>query len=321
VSTPVRFDRFMHEALYGPDGYYTCGRGGAGRSRDFLTSVEVGPLFGAVTARALDEWWHELGRPDPFVVAEGGAGRGRWCRAVRRVSPACAAALRWVAVEVDPTAAVEAAAVCDDVTTAWPASGVHVGLANELLDNLPVRVVDGARELHVEGNEPVWLPVDDPDPEWRPVAGERTAGPVPLAEAAAGWVQLALASLVPGGRLVCLDYGANTAELAARPLGTWLRTYVRQGQGRAPWQDAGHQDLTCDVPWDQLPGPPEVCTQAEWLARHGLAELVAEGRRTWAERAHLGDLAAVEGRSRVAEAATLTDPAGMGAFLVMEWRR
>ena len=280
---------------------------GAGTSS---TSVEVGPLFGAVTALALDRWWDGLGRPDPFVVAEGGAGRGRWCGAVRRAGPECAAALRWVAVEVDPAAAADAATVCDEVVAAWPRSGVHAGLANELLDNLPVRVVDGSRELYVDGGAPVWLPGDD----------DRPAGPVPVAEAAATWVGAAVASLEPGGHLLCFDYGATTAALAARPLDTWLRTYVRHGPGRAPWQDAGHQDVTCDVPWDQLPGPPAVRTQAEWLTDHGLDELVADGRRTWSERAHLGDLAAVEGRSRVAEAATLTDPAGMGAFLALEWR-
>jgi SAM-dependent MidA family methyltransferase len=310
VGTPVRFDRFMHEALYGRDGWYTTGRGGAGRGGDFLTSVEVGPLFGAVTAVALDRWWHELSRPDPYVVVEAGAGRGQWCRAVRRAGPACGAALRWVAVEVSPSAAAASATTCDDVLASWPSTGVHVGLANELLDNLPVRVVDGRQELHVDAGRPVWSPG----------AEEHPTGPLPLAEAAAAWVTTAVRSLLAGGRLVCFDYGAPTAEFASRPLDTWLRTYVRHRRGGAPWEDPGYQDITCDVPWDQLPGPPGPVTQAEWLRAHGIDELVAEGRRTWSERAHLGDLAAVEARSRVGEAATLTDPAGMGAFLVMEWR-
>jgi hypothetical protein len=40
----------------------------------------------------------------------------------------------------------------------------------------------------------------------------------------------------------------------------------------------------------------------------------------WAERAHIGDLAALTGRSRVREAEALTAADGLGAFTVAEWR-
>ena len=43
------------------------------------------------------------------------------------------------------------------------------------------------------------------------------------------------------------------------------------------------------------------------LWAHGLEGLVAEGRRVWTERAHLGDLEALRARSRVGEADALTD--------------
>ena len=62
-------------------------------------------------------------------------------------------------------------------------------------------------------------------------------------------------------------------------------------------------------------------SQADFLRAHGLDDLVAEGRRVWAERAHLGDLEALQARSRVSEAEALTDPTGLGAFRVLEWRR
>ena len=41
----------------------------------------------------------------------------------------------------------------------------------------------------------------------------------------------------------------------------------------------------------------------------------------WAERGRIGDLAALRARSRVREAEALTDPVGLGAFTVLEWRR
>src|SRR5262245_8217005 len=89
----------MDLALYDPShGFYAAG-GAAGRRGDFLTSPEVGPLFGAVVARALDEWWRAWGEPDPFVVVEAGAGAGTLAISVLTAQPACAAALRYVLVE------------------------------------------------------------------------------------------------------------------------------------------------------------------------------------------------------------------------------
>jgi hypothetical protein len=70
---------------------------------------------------------------------------------------------------------------------------------------------------------------------------------------------------------------------------------------------------------DQLPPPTSNIAQADWLRAHRLDDLVEEGRKVWAERAHLGDLEAMKARSRVSEAEALTDPAGLGAFRVLEW--
>jgi SAM-dependent MidA family methyltransferase len=95
---PLPLDQFIDAALYDVGGFYASGAS-AGRRGDFITSPEVGPLFGAVVARALDAWWVGLGRPDPYVVVEAGAGPGTLARAVLAARPACAAALRYVLVE------------------------------------------------------------------------------------------------------------------------------------------------------------------------------------------------------------------------------
>ena len=64
----MSFAQYMDIALYDESiGFYaTTGR--AGRRGDFLTSPEVGPLFGALLARRLDEEWFALGSPKIFVV-------------------------------------------------------------------------------------------------------------------------------------------------------------------------------------------------------------------------------------------------------------
>src|SRR4051812_7122063 len=96
----IAFSEFQEAALYDPEAGFFTGGGGAGRAgRHFVTSPEVGSLFGMVIARALDDAWHRLGEPDPFVVVEAGAGRGRLGADVLRAAPECAPALRYVLVE------------------------------------------------------------------------------------------------------------------------------------------------------------------------------------------------------------------------------
>jgi len=65
-SGAIPFSAFMAAALYDDAGGFYARGGRAGRRGDFVTSPEVGPLFGTVLGRALDEWWDELGQPAPF---------------------------------------------------------------------------------------------------------------------------------------------------------------------------------------------------------------------------------------------------------------
>ena len=74
---PMPFARFMDLALYDPDGgYYRAADARPGRGGDFVTAPELHPIFGATLASAVLETWERLGRPDPFVVIEHGAGEG-----------------------------------------------------------------------------------------------------------------------------------------------------------------------------------------------------------------------------------------------------
>lgn len=119
--------------------------------------------------------------------------------------------------------------------------------------------------------------------------------------------------------MIVVDYADTTASMARRPWTDWVRTYRGHGRGRSPLVDLGLQDVTCEVAVDQLPPATSDRSQAEFLRAHGIDELAADARRAWHARAQIGDLQALVSRSRVHEAAALTDETGLGAFRVLEW--
>ena len=319
---PLRFDEYVEACLYDPAGGFYASGGAAGRRGDFITSPEVGPLFGAVLARWMDEVWERLDRPDGFSVVEAGAGRGTLARSVLAAAPGCLADGRYVAVErsdalrSDHPAGVESAADLPD----GPLTGVVV--ANELLDNLAFRLLeagDGAWHevrVGVGGDDLVEVMGEAVDlrglPE--PVEGAR----IPLQDEAAAWVDRAL-GLLDRGAVLAFDYASTTADLASRPWDEWLRTYRGHQRGGHPLDAPGSQDVTVEVAVDQLPGRPTATTQAAFLRVHGIDDLVDEGRRRWEEGAATGDLAALRARSRITESEALLDESGLGAFTSLEW--
>ena len=364
---PVPFDRYMDAALYEPDlGFFMHG-GGAGRSEgDFITSPEVGSLFGAVVARALDQWWEALGRPDPYVVVDAGAGRGQLARDVLRVGPACATALRYVMVErspglralqheylaIEPPEDVLGPAVRhgrDDEPEPVPGTGpivtqtetfpavrfTGVVVANELLDNLPFRLVerssDGWHEVRVGidergGFRDILVPAESElaaEAEGL-LPGAQPGQRIPIQTGVAAWLA-ECGAMLRRGYVAVIDYADDCAGLARRGTDSWLRTYRGHARGGAPLEAPGSQDVTCDVVLETLHAAAhregfeilEQRSQAEWLSCLGIDDLVQEGRRVWTERAHLGDLEALKGRSRITESEALLHPAGLGAHLVV----
>ena len=359
----LRFDEFVDLALNDQaSGFFAAGGRAGRRDGDFITSPEVGPLFGAVVARHLDARWEDLGHPDPFVVVEAGAGRGALALSVLAAGPRCAAALRYVLVE--PSAALREAQAEHlalvhpfevlgpeaDPEAELPPPGTGAGplvcaledlpaqevdgvvLANELLDNLPFRLLergaDGWSEVRVASDAgqlvELLVPADeDVAARAEVLAPDARAGArIPLQEAAGEWLRRALGALRRGS-VVVVDYADVTARLADRPVEEWLRTYRAHERGGPPLRAPGTQDVTCEVAVDQLAtvaAPASDRTQAEWLRHWGIERLVEDGRRVWQERAGVGDLAALRARSRAVEAEALTDPTGLGAFRVLEWR-
>jgi NADH dehydrogenase [ubiquinone] 1 alpha subcomplex assembly factor 7 len=321
---PVPFSTFVDAALYGDDGFFTRG-GGAGRAgRDFVTSPEVGGLFGACVARALDGWWHQLAEPDPFVVMEAGAGRGRLCRDALRAAPACAPALHYVLVErspglraaqrelltVEPFEHALGPARPDTDGVPRPVAGSGpivtaldelpaltvdgVVLANELLDNLPFDLVERTAGGWVEIRVGV---TDTGDLCEMPVAASEeivhwlgdlevpVGARVPVQRAVETWID-DCATRLHRGFVVLLDYAVEVDELVARGR-EGLRTYRGHERGSDPLVAPGEQDITADV---LLP------TLRRGATRAGFAVTTDTSQKDWLRSVGLDALVA-EGRA------------------------
>jgi SAM-dependent MidA family methyltransferase len=354
----IGFSRFQTVALYGAGGFYE--QGGPGRRRDFITSPEVGPLFGRLVARWIDRVWDDLGQPSPFVVVEAAAGNGILAKAVLRSEPRCRSALRYIMVEQSGPKRAEQAthhsltppqlgfamagedADGEDLPSA--AQGplvfsltevprgplVGVVFANELLDNIVVDIVectsDGWNEIRVGRQDDQLIEVAVPassahsDRANRLVPDAVVGQRIPIQNASYEWVRHALEQ-VERGQVLIIDYARETSAMAAGDMGDWLRTYNGQERGTQPLLSPGSRDITCDVATDQLPAGFVQQDQADWLGDLGIEELVAEGKAMWEAAASAPGLAAMEARSRISEAEALTDPDGLGAFVAFTWTR
>jgi SAM-dependent MidA family methyltransferase len=319
----IPFSEYMRLALYGEGGFYTTGGRAGRRGGDFITSPEVGPLFGTVIARALDAWWKELGSPSRFDVVECGAGPGTLARSILAAQPECANAMRYVAVEISaPQRALHPQGVESRETMPdGPITGVI--LANELLDNLPFRlfVFDGSwMEAFVSQATRGQFVEVLRTPEAVPSCLPQTAplgSRAPIQDAAAAWVRDCL-SKIDHGRLLLFDYcSASTSEIALTPWREWLRTYRDQGRGTHYSSDPGSQDITTQVMLDQLPSGFAMSTQADFLTRWGIIDLVREGNDYWESMKHAPDVAAIKMRSRSAEIVSLIDNDELGSFCVL----
>lgn len=103
---PIRLDRYWNLALFDRDDGYYASRDPFGRAGDFVTAPDVSQMFGELVAAWLVAAWRELGRPEPFALAEMGPGRGTLMedvlRTARRLDTAFLKAARVTLVETSP---------------------------------------------------------------------------------------------------------------------------------------------------------------------------------------------------------------------------
>lgn len=342
---PIPFAAYMQLALYhGRDGYYSSGRARVGPRGDYVTSPELDPAFGLLWSRGFEAVWAACDRPARFDVVEIGPGEGSFAAAVlESARGAFARALDYHLVERAPALVERQRARLgkfdrvDWIPSLAEVPRLEAGciFANEVLDNLPVHLVQRAdgelREVCVDVGDgslqTTLLPPSTPQlGRWLERVG------VELEEGQRFEIALAADSLVAHaaqrlvrGALVFVDYGDDAPGLSQRAGGTLL-AYSSRGVDDRVLEDPGTKDITSHANWTAVRQACEAAglevrgpiPQRLVLRALGLEELHLGLRREHHEAVANGRAgAAVRALSRRQALGALADPGGLGGLGVI----
>jgi SAM-dependent MidA family methyltransferase len=241
---PQSFAWFMQQALYHPEhGYYSSGRCAIGRKGDYFTNVSVGPLFGQLLAAQFAEIWERLGKMNDFVVVEEGAHDGQFARDVlefvQKHFPDFFATLRYRIIEPFRILEGQQRQVLESFRdkVEWrellqPFTGVH--FSNELLDAMPMRLVDDGREKLVAVDDDKFVFVE------RPLDKAIPNQPV------LDWID-GIAANLQRGYMIAIDYGYTDEDF---PRSVQVR--ARHRNLHSPFDSIGEADITMNVDWKSI---------------------------------------------------------------------
>ncbi|OGQ46092.1 MAG: hypothetical protein A2W63_00860 [Deltaproteobacteria bacterium RIFCSPLOWO2_02_44_9] len=264
----ITFAEFMDIALYWPGkGYYTSENVRWGKDGDYLTSIDVSPVFGRLLAYQINEMWQNLGSPPQFSIIEVGAGREELSFHIRdtikKLFPEFYKAVDFQLVDVNPIhiqKLEERTSFHSSIEDIKPGITGCI-ISNELIDAFPVhRVVemDGLKEIYV-GYE---------DAGFMEIRGElSTSGLNDYLEKigikleqgqkaeinlkALDWIK-SIGALLKRGFVITIDYGLPARELFRHDRNGNLLCYHRHTMNNNPFHQIGYQDITAKVDFTSL---------------------------------------------------------------------
>jgi len=273
---PLSFAQYMEACLYDPaHGYYSKSR--QEPRRDYVTSVDVGPLFARLLVRQFHDMWNHLGRPGAFQLVECGAGLGTLAGdildAIAQSFPELYEATRYVAVERSASRRASHATSLEGHarngrfrSSLELPEEIAVGcvFSNELFDAMPVHPVilrkNELREIYVSLNNHGAFSETEGPPSSPRIAAYLAQQKIALHDGqqaevcldACDWIET-VGRRLGRGFVLTIDYGHEARELydEHHMRGTLLAYYhhhADENYFRAP----GEQDLTAHVNFTAL---------------------------------------------------------------------
>ncbi len=329
----IPFDKFMEMCLYDPEaGFFASGAVRPGEHGDFVTSPEVSPWFG----RFLGRWAIGTAPSDGAILVEIGSGSGSLLEPL--VDEAGERFSEVFAVEVSEAARV---AITERVPSATVVPSVGdlphdrqaVVIANEVLDNMPSRLVertaDGWVEIKVGESEGALSFVSEQADQSLSRWCDARLGWVPPGHLLVAqqrflpWMEELTATLASFSACV-VDYSGSTRELGERDREATVRSYRSQRSGLDYLSHPGETDITLDVNADVLAAASHeagiemrTVDQRTFLSDHGAVDALSDLSDAQIEYASGGDvMAQLASRSESVGVSALLDSKGLGGFSV-----
>jgi SAM-dependent MidA family methyltransferase len=311
---PITFAELMQHALYGPGGFYE--HPPVGPEGDFVTSPHVHPVFATMLARAIRGLWEDLGHPMPYRIVEAGAGDGTLARQL--LNDLRDVPIVYTAVEASRGAREELARIEGVGATDEMERPADLVVANELLDNLPFRVLRGGSEVRIGWRDDRFVEqLVDADDELAPFVVATSGDETTVIPVGAFAFVDRVAATIGRGHALLIDYGGLGS--AGGPLHGYRDHRVVEDVLAAP----GSSDITSGVDFHALASRAEErgLTAFPTITQHDA--LIALGFERWLrteldrQRSLLDAGEGTEavrvwsGRSR---ATLLADPGGLGRF-------
>ncbi len=265
----ITFAEFMDVALYWEDGgYYTSREERWAEKGDYITNLDISPVFPALVAGCIHRMWQAMGLPGRFHIVEVGAGRG-WLslgiyNTVKERYPDLFKALELRIVEKNrklhghSTERVRWYGDIEEIGT-----GIRgCIISNELFDSLPFhRVVmrDGLREIYVGLDDEGRLIDVEGGLSIFELSGYFQDMGISLGEGDTAEVGLEavrlmrrFGSILESGFVVTFDYGLPARELYCAGRKGNLLCYFRHTMNDDPYRMVGMQDITTHVDFTSL---------------------------------------------------------------------
>ncbi|UXU75182.1 MULTISPECIES: class I SAM-dependent methyltransferase [unclassified Paracoccus (in: a-proteobacteria)] len=286
LSGPMPLEDYMQMCLLHPQHGYYATRDPFGAAGDFTTAPEISQMFGEIVGLALAQAWLDQGRPDPFVLAELGPGRGTLMadilRAIGHV-PGMRQAARLHLVEASPhlrRIQCERLGPLTHLDHAADLPDLPLFLvANEFFDALPIRQLQAV----AGGWAPRLVTLDDAGRLGFALGAVQPGPPAPIGQireycpAALPIVEQIAARIGRhGGLAIVLDYGGWAGH------GDTFQA-LRRHQPESPFDHPGEADLTAHVDFQPIAAQARasgawvsrLARQGDWLLALGLAQRAA----------------------------------------------